>query len=89
MKWTSWLALVVLLAVGTFVVYSSFTVSGVRCEVCMEFDGRRACRTVDGAAEDETLAAARTNSCALLASGVTSTMACERTPPTQARCTPL
>ena len=89
MKWTSWLALVVLLAVGTFVVYSSFMVSGVRCEVCMEFDGRRACRTVDGASEDETLAAARTNSCALLASGVTDTMACERTTPAQARCTPL
>jgi hypothetical protein len=89
MKWTSWLALVVLLAVGTFVVYSSFTVSGVRCEVCMEFDGHRACRTVDGATEDETLAAARTNSCALLASGVTDTMACERTPPAHARCTPL
>jgi hypothetical protein len=88
-KWTSWLALVVLLALGTFVVYSSFTVSGVRCEVCMEFEGRRACRTVDGASEDETLAAARTNSCALLASGVTSTMACERTPPSQAHCTPL
>jgi hypothetical protein len=88
-KWTSWLALVVLLALGTFVVYSSFTVSGVRCEVCVEFDGRRACRTVDGATEDETLAAARTNSCALLASGVTSTMACERTPPAHARCAPL
>lgn len=89
MKWTSWVALVVLLAVGGFVVYSSFTWSGVRCEVCMEFDGRRACRSVDGAEEQETLAAARTNSCALLASGVTNTMACERTPPARAQCSPL
>jgi hypothetical protein len=88
-KWTSWLALAVLVAVGGFVVYSSLTWSGVRCEVCMEFEGRRACRTVDGAAEQETLAAARTNSCALLTSGVTSTMACERTPPARASCAPL
>jgi hypothetical protein len=88
-KWTSWVALVVLLGVGAFVVYSSFTWSGVRCEVCMEFEGRRACRTVDGAGEEETVAAARTNSCALLTSGVTGTMACERTPPARAQCSPL
>jgi hypothetical protein len=86
MKWTSWLAGVVLVAIVSFVVWSSFHIGSVRCETCIEFGGRRACRAVDGASEQEALAAARTNACALLASGVTETMACERTSPTSSSC---
>jgi len=41
---------------------------------------------VGGATEREALLAARTNACALLASGVTNTMACERTDPTSTAC---
>ena len=86
MKWTSWLALVALLVLGGFVVYSGFRVSGVRCEVCVEFGGNRACRTVEGATEHEARLAAQTNACALLTSGVTNTMACERTAPSASEC---
>jgi hypothetical protein len=86
MKWTSWLALAVLLAVGGLVVASSLRLSGVRCELCVEFGGRQACRAVDGATEAEARAAAQTNACALLASGVTETMACERTTPSRVAC---
>jgi hypothetical protein len=86
MKWTSWLAGVVLLAIVAVVVWSSLRVGSVRCELCMEFNGRRACRAVDGASEEDAFAAARTNACALLASGVTETMACERTPPASSSC---
>jgi len=78
MRGTSWIALVVLLAIGGFVVYSSLSVGSVRCEVCVEFDGARACRTVDGSNEEEALAAARTNACAQVTSGVTNMLACER-----------
>jgi hypothetical protein len=86
MKWTSWLAGVVLLAMFGFVVWSSFNVGGVRCEVCIQFNGRQACRAVDGSTEEEAMTAARTNACALIASGVTDTMACERTPPSSSSC---
>ena len=87
MKGTSWLALAVLGAIGAFVVYSSFTVGGARCEVCVEFDGARACRTVDGATEQEALASARTNACAQVTSGVTNMLACERMV-SRSECTP-
>jgi hypothetical protein len=87
MKSTSWVALASLLGLAAFVVYSSLG-TGVRCEICIEFEGRTACRAVDGAAEDHALAAARTNACAQLASGVTRTMACEATRPLKAVCTP-
>ena len=86
MKATSWVALAALLGVGGFVIYTSLGVGDVRCEVCIEFDGRTGCRAVDGASEDEAMAAARTNVCAHLASGVTDTMACERTSPVSSRC---
>lgn len=86
MKWTSWLAGAVLVTIVTVVVWSSFRVGSVRCETCIDFGGRRACRAVDGANEEEALAAARTNACALLASGVTDTMACERTSPVSSSC---
>ena len=86
MKRTSWFALGTLLLVGGFVVYSSFEVGAVRCEVCIDFAGGSACRTVEGATEHETLAAARTNACAMLTSGVTNMMACERTEPRSSSC---
>lgn len=86
MKWTSWLALVALAGLIGFVVYSSFNVGGVRCEVCIEFDGRQACRAVDGDTEHDALMAARTNACAQIASGVTQTMACERAPASRSDC---
>ena len=86
MKATSWLALAALLAVGGFVVVSSFQVGGVRCDVCIDFDGQRVCRTVDGASEKEALATARTNACAQVTSGVTNMMRCERQEPLSSAC---
>jgi len=88
MKWTSWLSLAVLVGIVGVVLYTSFHIGGVRCEVCITFEGRDACRAVDGTTEPEARQAAVTNTCALLASGVTQTMACERTPPTRERCEP-
>ena len=86
MKWTSWVTAAVLIGLIGFVVWSSLHVGSVRCEVCIDFEGRQACRAVDGADESEARMAAITNACALLASGVTQTMACTRTPPTKTEC---
>jgi hypothetical protein len=86
MKWTSWASLLGLGAIIAVVVYTSFDVGTVRCEVCMSFEGQQACRAVDGATEDDARRAAITNACALLASGVTRTMACERSTPTRSQC---
>ena len=53
MKWTSWVTAVVLLGLIGFVVWSSLRVGRVRCEVCIDFAGRQACRAVDGDTESE------------------------------------
>lgn len=89
MKQTSWLVFGVLIILIAIVVYSSLQIGGVRCEVCIQFQGREVCRSVDGTTEAEALSAATTNACALLTSGVTNTLACERTPPKLAVCNPL
>jgi hypothetical protein len=86
MKWTSWASIIGLGGIIAVVVYTSLDVGVVRCEVCITFEGRDACRAVDGATEDDAHRAAITNACALLSSGVTQTMACERTPPTRSHC---
>jgi len=75
-----------LVGIGTYVVVSSLNVADVRCEVCISFAGREACRSVEGATEEEARAGAHSNACALLASGVTDTLACQRTNPSTSRC---
>jgi hypothetical protein len=86
MKSTSWVTALGLGAVGAFVVYSSLQIGSVRCEVCIRFHGREACRAVDGDTEGEAHMAAVTNVCAGLAGGVTDRMACEATPPERVTC---
>ncbi len=89
MKRTSWIVAGVLAALAVLVVYLSLQIGGVRCEVCIRFRGREVCRSVDATNKMEALRAATTNACALLASGVTETLACERTPPTFSECRAL
>jgi hypothetical protein len=78
----------VLVPVIGYVVYSSFHVGDVECEVCITFEGRDACRTVAAKTEEDGMRGAVTNTCAQLASGVTDTLRCERTLPRKAACRP-
>jgi hypothetical protein len=76
----------VLLPVIGYVVYSSFQVSDFECDVCISFGGRDACRTVAGKTQEDAMRGALTNACALLSSGVTDTLRCERTKPRVLEC---
>jgi hypothetical protein len=82
----TWLTVVLSAAFAALVIYRSLHAAGYRCEVCIQFDGRSACRTVEGPTELEARSGAINNTCAQLASGVTDSMACERTTPYQASC---
>lgn len=83
-----WLAAAFVLFVA-FVVYRSLYIAGFRCDVCIAFQGRQACRSVDGPTEHEARMGAVTNTCAQLSSGVTDSIACERTQPSKVDCRPL
>ena len=79
-------ALVVLVPIAAFVVWSSFQVSAVECEVCMRFGGQDMCRTASAASRDEALRSATDNACALLTSGMTNTIRCHQADPTKTAC---
>jgi len=88
MRRTSWIGLGLLLGVVGVAVYLTSQIGGARCEACITFRGRQVCRTVDGATEHEARMAAITNACALLASGVTETIACQNAPRDRLTCQP-
>lgn len=74
----------VLVALG-FIVYSSMNMAQYRVEVCMAFQGHKSCRTASADTQDHAMRSAVNNACALIASGVTDTMSCERGTPTSVR----
>ena len=85
-KRSGWLLAGVLILFMAFVIYRSLHITGYRCSVCLSFRGQDVCRTVDGPTEREARSGATTNACAFLASGVTDSLACERTVPTKVDC---
>jgi hypothetical protein len=71
---------IVFLFVG-LVLYSTMSGKGNRVEVCVEFQGRTSCRTARGETQQQALRTATSNACALIASGVTDSIACEHSQP--------
>lgn len=62
--------------------------AAVTCEVCLDFEGRSECRSGVGADREAALQSARSTACAVLASGVTRGMRCQRTPSRTEVCEP-
>ena len=69
-------------AVLAVLVFTTIGTNKFRCEVCITFNGRTACRTAGASTEAQAVRTATENACAQIASGVTDSMACENTPPT-------
>jgi hypothetical protein len=82
----AWIALGALFVFMGFVVWRTFHLQGVRCEVCITYNGLSQCRTVEGEREEDVHQAAVNNVCSYLANGVTDGMACMRTPPSRSEC---
>lgn len=76
-----WIALAVGVAFLAMM-YSSFRgLTQYRVEVCMEYQGRQACRSAAASTPEQAQRTATENACALIASGMTDSMACSSTPP--------
>jgi hypothetical protein len=80
-KKTVLLAIVFVAIVLIVLVYTTLGNARFRCEVCVSFQNRSACRTAGAASEAQALRTAIENACAQIASGVTDSIACENTPP--------
>jgi hypothetical protein len=68
-----------------FVVYSTLGVGRVRCEVCITYQGRQACRTVSARTRELAQRTATENACAEISSGITESNQCQNTPPDSVR----
>ena len=83
MKKSVLLAIVFIVVVIGAVVFTtmSATSSRYRVEVCVEFQGRSACRTAAASTEQGALRTAQENACALISSGVTDSIQCGSSQP--------
>jgi hypothetical protein len=68
------------------IIYAMQGLSAATCEVCVEYNGRTECRTAKGPSVAEATRTAQDNACGLLASGMTESMKCGRTPPKSVKC---
>lgn len=80
MKKTVWLGILFLAAVFAVIVWTTTGVARYRCEVCVGFGGRTACRTAAANTREEAQRTAMSNACAQVASGVTDSNQCETAP---------
>ena len=81
MSKTILLAIVFAVVVLIVLVYTTMGSARYRCEACISFHNRTACRTAAAATEAQALRTATENACAQIASGVTDSIACENTLP--------
>jgi hypothetical protein len=70
----------VVIAIALIIVMSVSN-KNVRGEVCMEFNGHTACKTVSGENKEFVIQTARTGACAEISGGVTDTIQCEHAKP--------
>lgn len=78
---------IALAAIVGYILFSPMQLGKVSCEVCMEFDGQKACRTANGPSADEATVTARDNACARIAFGREDSIRCGNTAPASVRCT--
>ncbi len=81
MKKAAIIGILFLVIVIGALVYSTSTLAAHKVEVCMEFKGQTQCRTASGSTEEFALRTATSNACALIASGVTDSIACDQATP--------
>lgn len=69
-----------------YVVLSSFGLRKVSCEVCVDFNGRNACRTAKGPTPDDAAKTAHDNACATITQGRTESILCGGAEPSSVTC---
>jgi len=79
-------AILVIATVAAIVLHTLSSLE-LSCEVCVQFQGRTACREAYGVTREEATRTAIDNACAQLASGMAESVACTtRTEPTSIQC---
>ncbi len=67
-------------------IYGSLSSVQAECDLCVEFNGQRQCRTGSGADDAAAISAAQRAACAVMASGMAASIQCENQMPTNVQC---
>ena len=68
------------------ILYQTFNLKQYECEVCMEFEGRKKCLTVQGESEEQAMQTAKENACSFITAGRAEGFRCSQTPPATTQC---
>lgn len=82
-KFGLWITLILGIVFAAIMYTSTRGLRSFRVEVCINYQGRSACRTASGATEEAAMRTARDNACAMISSGMTDSIACQNTPPSK------
>jgi hypothetical protein len=80
------IALVAVIALVGFLLWSTLASQRAECRVCMEFGGRRNCAVASAATRDEAARSAQSTACGPLAHGMSEAIACDNRPPAVVEC---
>lgn len=69
-----------------FIFYETLHLEQYECEVCMQFEGREKCLTVQAESEQQAIQTARDNACSFIAAGRAEGFRCSQTPPAKIQC---
>ena len=78
-----------IIAIGLLIgglIYGTLSSVQAECDLCVEFNGQRQCRTGSGADETAAKAAAQRAACAVMANGMAESIQCEDRIPTNVQC---
>jgi hypothetical protein len=70
----------------SFFTYKMFQLGAIECSICIKFKDAELCTKALGPSEEQAIEEAHRNACAMLASGVTEVVACNRAERTDSIC---
>ncbi len=79
--------LVALVVLGAALILGTRSLVRTECELCVTYRGVTTCRRGSGSSQPEAMQAAQKAACAVMASGMNESIACDNTPPTNVQCT--
>ena len=86
MKRGTLIGLLVAVAFGGFLLYSTLSAQRVECEACIEFGGKRNCAKASATDAVEATKTAVSTACGPLTQGMAESIACSNTPPVTRQC---
>ncbi|HEX6535345.1 MAG TPA: hypothetical protein VF041_12180 [Gemmatimonadaceae bacterium] len=80
------IALLAVVALAAFLLWSTLGAQRATCRVCAEYQGQRNCASASAASRAEAQRSAQTTACGPIARGMDESIACSNQPPVSVEC---